>query len=156
MDNDNAKYVLLGMRMVDVQDIDWHKVENLHNIIFIAVSRDVTLKNCIHMQKNDVPFEDVLNACDAVLSKPGYSIVSEILANRTPMIYIPRCDFLEDPILIDALEKFAICQELSQQDFYAGNWQSSFNRLFASQQQWTDIRLDGAEVIARKIINRIR
>lgn len=151
----NTKYVLLGLRMADLHDVNWQRVENLSGITFIVVSRDITLKNSISVQDGDMPFEDVLNACDAVLSKPGYSIVSEILANQTPMVYVPRNDFLEDPILIDGLKEFAICEELSQQDYYAGNWQPSFYRLFASANSWKKIRLDGADVIAKKIIDHV-
>ncbi len=151
--NDGSKYVLLGLRMTDLQEVDWRRLENLRNITFIAVSRDIALENVIHLHNDDLPFEDVLNVCDAVISKPGYSIVSEIIANRTPMVYVPRCDFLEDPILIDALKKLAVSEELSQKDYYAGKWQTAFDRLFASPKKWTDIRIDGADVIAGKIID---
>ncbi len=153
--NQHNKYVLLALRMTDLQDVNWQRIEKLRGITFIAMSRDIKLKNCLHLQENKLPFEDVLNACDAVLSKPGYSIVSEILANRTPMIYVPRQDFLEDPILIHGLKTLAVSEELSQGDYYAGHWQPSFDRLFASTDSWQEIRLDGADVIARKIIDSV-
>ncbi len=153
--NDQTKYVLLGLRLADLENVDWQQVENMFGITFVAVSRDIMLTNCLHLTEKDVPFENVLNACDAVLSKPGYSIVSEVLVNRTPMIYIPRRDFLEDPILIDALNNMAIAEELSQDDFYAGNWRASFDRLFARDKRWADIRVDGANVIAQKIVDRL-
>jgi uncharacterized protein (TIGR00661 family) len=153
--NDGTNYVLLGLRMSDLQDVDWQQLEKLQGITFVAVSRDIKLKNCIHLHNDDLPFEDVLNACDAIISKPGYSIVSEILANRTPMVYVPRRDFLEDPILIDALKKLAVAEELSQKDYYAGNWQGAFDGLFSSPQHWADIRMDGADVIAKKIVGRL-
>ena len=149
------KYVLLGLRMSDLIDVDWRRVEALQDITFVAVSRDVTLQNCIHLQEADVQFVDVLNACDAVLSKPGYSMVAEVLANRTPIVYVPRKDFVEDPVLINGLKDFGVCEELSQQDFYAGQWQETFLKLFTKPPTWQPIRTDGADMIAARILDSI-
>ncbi len=152
-DPSHSKYVLLGLRAADLANVDWHKVGALYDITFIAVSRDIHLKNCIHLKEGDLPFEDVLNACDAVLSKPGYSMVSEVIVNQTPIVYVPRNDFLEDAELIRGLQEYAVCEEVSQKDFFAGNWQGAFDRLFAKQLNWKDIRTDGAELVARKIVS---
>ena len=150
-DPSDSKYVLLGLRAADLADVNWQKVGALQNITFIAVSRDINLTNCIHLKEGDLPFEDVLNACDAVLSKPGYSIVSEVIVNQTPIVYVPRNDFLEDAELIRGLQEYAVCEELSQKDFFAGNWQGAFDRLFAKSMKWKNIRTDGARVIAQRI-----
>ncbi|MBN1480081.1 hypothetical protein EH223_19210 [candidate division KSB1 bacterium] len=148
------KYVLLGLRSTDLEQVDWERVESLRHITFVAVSREVPLRNCLHIREDQLPFVDMLNACDAVLSKPGYSIVSEVISNRTPIIYVPRQDFVEDPVLIKGLEEYAVCEELPQSDFYAGQWAEAFDRLFAKPLEWKEIRVDGAEVIATKILER--
>lgn len=150
-DSTDSKYVLLGLRAADLAGVEWKTVESMKNMTFVAVSRDITLKNCIHLKEGDMPFEDVLNACDAVLSKPGYSMVSEVIVNQTPMVYVPRNDFLEDEELIRGLQEYAVCEELSQHDFFAGNWHGAFDRLFAKELHWNTIRTDGAPVIAQKI-----
>ncbi|MBN1561428.1 hypothetical protein JW998_14330, partial [candidate division KSB1 bacterium] len=92
------KYVLLGLRTADLVGVEWGRIEKMP-VVFVAVSRDIQIANCLHIEEASLPFEDVLHACDAVLSKPGYSIVSEVLINRTPIVYIPRSDFVEDAYL---------------------------------------------------------
>jgi hypothetical protein len=150
------KYVLLGLRMSDLDGVNWRCVEEIQNIVFIAISRDVPLKNCLHIEEGFFPFENVLNACDAVLSKPGYSMVSELIANQTPLLYVPRRDFAEDPVLIQGLQDYAVCEELTQQEFKEGSWQQALQQLFEKPTVWPLIRCDGAEVIAKKLIHEKR
>lgn len=146
------KYVLLGLRMSDLAGVNWRRVEEMQGVVFVAVSRDVPLKNCLYLEEGLFPFENVLNACDAVLSKPGYSMVSEVIANQTPLLYVPRRDFVEDSVLIQGLENYAVCEELPQQEFRGGAWQEAVRRLFAKPEVWPLFRCDGAEVIAHKLI----
>ncbi len=151
--NASARPVLLGLRMSDFEGVDWRRVETIENVVFVAVSRDVPLKNCIHVGEDRLPFVEVLNACDAVLSKPGYSIVAEAIANRTPLLYVPRCHFVEDPVLIQGLNDYAVCEELSHAAFYAGDWQEALERLFNKPPVWPLIRCDGAAVVAERIVD---
>ena len=147
----DKKLVLLGLRTRDMNHVNWNQVESFDHTSFIAVSRDIPLKNISHLTEGDLPFQDVLNACDAVITKPGYSIVSEIITNQTPVVYIPRRDFAEDPILVQALENYAVCEPLSQKEFAAGQWEQAFTRLLQKPQNWPPIRTDGAMVLAEKI-----
>jgi hypothetical protein len=150
------KYVLLGLRMSDLDGVNWRRVEEMQNIIFVAISRDVPLKNCLRIEEGLFPFENVLNACDAVISKPGYSMVSEVIANQTPLLYVPRRDFAEDPVLIQGLQDYGVCEELSQQKYKEGSWQQAFQQLFEKPAVWPLIRFDGAEVIAKKLTHEKR
>jgi hypothetical protein len=59
---------------------------------------------------------DLLKACDFVLTKPGYGILSESYLANTPVIYTDRGDFAEYPYLVDALEKFHFAAFLPQSD----------------------------------------
>ena len=146
------KYVLLGLRMSDLEHVNLSQLKTMRDIVFVAVSRDVELDNCIHLSEGETPFEDVLNACDAVLSKPGYSIASEVIVNRTPIVYVPRNDFAEDPMLIEGLQRFAVCEPLSQKEYFAGNWSRAFERLFNTSKKWPEIAGNGAEFIAKKTL----
>ncbi len=150
--NSSQKLLLLGLRTADLQDVNWRKIETLRGVAFVAMSRDIQLQNCLHIEEGELPFEDVVNACDAVLSKPGYSMVAEVIVNRTPIVYVPRQDFVEDSHLIKGLQKYAVCEELSQTKYYAGEWQGVFERLFSKPHLWPEMAANGAEVVARKIL----
>ena len=57
-----------------------------------------------------------MKACDFVLTKPGYGILSESYLANTPVIYTDRGDFAEYPYLVDALDKFHFAAFLPQSD----------------------------------------
>ncbi len=149
--NSDKKLILLGLRTQDMIHVNWEKLESFDHTFFIAVSRNIPLKNVTHLTEGEILFQDILNACDAVITKPGYSIVSEVITNQTPVVYVPRSDFAEDPVLVQALEDYAVCERLSQPEFAAGQWEEAFNRLLQKPQNWPPIRTDGASVIAEKI-----
>jgi hypothetical protein len=47
-------------------------------------------------------YEDLLRAVDAIVTKPGYGIVADVLAHRVPILHRPG-DFAEYPRLVAAL-----------------------------------------------------
>ena len=47
---------------------------------------------------------DLVAACDAVVTKPGYGIVADLLVDRVPALYVSRDGFREEPVLTRALE----------------------------------------------------
>jgi hypothetical protein len=52
-----------------------------------------------------LPFIDVVRSCDAVIGKPGYGTFTEAACNGTPMVYVPRGDWPEEPYLIEWLHR---------------------------------------------------
>ncbi|KAJ3208743.1 hypothetical protein HK099_008652 [Clydaea vesicula] len=70
-------------------------------------------------------FPDLINASDVVLSKCGYGMCSETVAHKKALIYVPRPSFIEEQGLLDNLMKpYGFALEMSQADFYKGNWKS--------------------------------
>ena len=64
------------------------------------------------IDRMDLPFEDLLRSCDAVISKPGYGIVVEAACNGTALIYVPRHDWPEQDILINWLEDHGVARRI--------------------------------------------
>jgi hypothetical protein len=48
----------------------------------------------------DLHYPDLVAAADAVISKPGYGIVSECIVNGTALLYTARGRFVEDDMLV--------------------------------------------------------
>ena len=46
-------------------------------------------------------FSDLVVSCDAVLGKCGYGTVTECVVNGTPLLYIPRPGWPEEPNCLD-------------------------------------------------------
>lgn len=59
-------------------------------------------------------FNDIMAGCDAVVSKPGYGIVSETVCNQIPVLYIKRGDWPEEPHLIKWWRANGIVDEVSR------------------------------------------
>lgn len=98
-----------------------------------------------------IPHADLLAASDAVLSKPGYGTLSECLARRRPLLYLPREDFREIPRLLAYARPRGVLREMSRADFYAGRWRRHLEALFAEPPRWAPPPDGGAERIAARL-----
>lgn len=148
------RLLLVGLRVQDLQRVDWQQLE-LGSWRLLSTAA-IPHERAIRIHEGILPFEDILTAVDAVISKPGYGMVSDVLANRTPLVYVPRQDFVEDPILCEALEKHAVSKKLSRTDFWAGRWHSALQELQESSKSWGSIDLRGAEQIAAAVLQRLK
>lgn len=67
------------------------------------------------------PFADLMRSCNALIAKPGYGSFVEAACLGKPVLYLPRPNWPEAPILIDWLEKHGVCMELAHAAFHAGD-----------------------------------
>jgi UDP-N-acetylglucosamine:LPS N-acetylglucosamine transferase len=102
----------------------------------------------------DDAYVDLLAACDAVITKPGYGIVADLIANRVPALYVSRGGFREEPVLVRALEAEARALPLDRVALDALDLGPALAQLLAVDRAWSTRRLDGAEVAARRILER--
>jgi L-arabinokinase len=99
-----------------------------------------------------IAHEDLVAACDVVLSKPGYGTVVECLASRTPLLYTSRDQFREYAVLVAGLEREARCRFLPRGDLLALRWNEHLAALLADTTEWPGVRTDGAAVAAARIL----
>ncbi len=97
-------------------------------------------------------YVDLLAACDVVVTKPGYGIVADLIANRVPALYVSRGGFREEPVLVAALEAEARAVALERSALDTLDLGPALERLRTLDRPWTERRLDGAEVAARRIL----
>lgn len=154
--SDACPLVLLGLRREDLGIVNFDAVGKIADKLFITFDLDPKIPNCLSVPSNRFYFPDLLDACDIVISKPGYGIVSEAIACKTPIIYTSRDDFLEYDILVNGLKEFAVSSFLDRQDFQSGNWDTQLNQLLGSGQCWKDIELNGAETASDMILQFIQ
>jgi hypothetical protein len=76
-----------------------------------------------------MPHEDLVASVDLVISKPGYGIVGECLANGTPLLYGPREEFAEYAALDAALSEFAGGLKVSGKEFVQLEWKETLGRV---------------------------
>lgn len=98
-------------------------------------------------------YQDLVAAADVVVSKPGYGIVSECVANHTALLYTSRGRFVEYEVFVDQMPRVLRCRFISQEDLLAGRWADGVEALLAQAPPPETPRLDGADVAA-EIIRR--
>jgi hypothetical protein len=100
-------------------------------------------------------FADVLSVSNVVVSKLGYSIVAECLANGTALLWPPRQGFREDEILMAEAPEYVRALPLALSDFDSGQWTNSLQTLLSLPQPPKTMLLNGAEVCAAFITERL-
>ncbi len=68
----------------------------------------------------DMTFPDLLRSCDVLIGKPGYGTVTECACNGIPMLYVPRDDWPEEPILLEWLHRHGRAADVSRELLEAG------------------------------------
>ena len=58
-------------------------------------------------------YQDLVAAADVVVSKPGYGIVSECVANGTPLLYTSRGRFVEYDVFVAEMPRVLRCRYLA-------------------------------------------
>jgi len=87
---------------------------------------------------DDVPlsFNEILASCDAVISKPGYGIVTETVCNQIPVLYAKRGDWPEETHLIKWWQENGVVAEIPKDALQSGEvieslqllWQQEFRK----------------------------
>lgn len=105
------------------------------------------------MYRKGYRYEDLVHAVDVVVTKPGYGIISECIANDTALLYTSRGDFREYPVLVREMPKYLRCEFIEQDDLFSGNWQPSLDRLLAQPSPPERPATDGAQVAAEQVLS---
>jgi hypothetical protein len=103
-----------------------------------------------------LPHEDLVNACDAVLGKPGYGTVAEVFAHGARFLFLPREDFREIPVLLAALARRGGSAVISRADFESGRWRAALDALMAQPAPAPEPASNGAEIAAESILAALR
>jgi L-arabinokinase len=97
-------------------------------------------------------YEDLVRAADVVVTKPGYGIIAECLANDTPILYTDRGHFAEYDVLVEAMPKYVRCRFMPRHDLLEGRWQDHLDAVLACPAPPERPRTDGATVVASYLL----
>jgi hypothetical protein len=103
------------------------------------------------MYEAGLRYEDLVAAVDVVVTKPGYGIIAECLANDTAMLYTSRGRFAEYDVMVAEMPHFLRCGFIDQPSLVAGRWRAPLDRLLRQPPPPERPRTDGAEVVAQMI-----
>lgn len=98
-------------------------------------------------------YEDLVASVDVVVTKPGYGIVSECLANDTALVYTDRGRFAEYEVMVREMPAFLKCAYIGHGELLAGRWGPALDAAFSRPVPPERPPTDGAGVAAAEILH---
>jgi L-arabinokinase len=149
----DQRWVLVSFTTLDWDERALDQVARIQDHQFFTVRPLSWQRRNIHaIDREVIPFSDVLASADAVLSKPGFGIVSECVANRKPLIYAERTDFQEYSILETGIRQFLKHVRISAGSLYRGELVEALQALWRSPEPQKSLPLGGDLIAAHRIL----
>ena len=131
-------------------DIDFAALERWTDWVFLTdAPLPVPVANARAFDPKVLRYADVAASVNAVVSKAGYGILTECIANSVPLIYLPRHGFAEHEALVLGMKAWGGGVEISERAFYAGDWGDALARAQSAALNPEAFATNGADVIAR-------
>lgn len=104
------------------------------------------------MYARGLRYEDVVKAVDVVVSKPGYGIIAECLANGAALLYTSRGHFVEYDVLVAGMPRYLRTRYIDQATLLSGHWGPALDALLAQADPPERADVTGAEVAAELLL----
>ena len=145
-----------GMPSLDIESIDCRDWTLIATDRVLPAHRRAAFPHLVHVDEGrfldgGFRYEDLVAAADVVVTKPGFGIISECIACRTPMLYTSRGVFREYDVLVREMPRYLRCRFIDQQDLFAGRWRGALESLLDQPPPPETMAINGAEVAASLI-----
>ena len=113
------------------------------------------------LRRCGVEYSDLVNAVDAVITKPGYGIVSECAVNHTRMLYTDRGSFREYDAIMRDMDWWNCALFIERGRLLEGNCGPELRRLLAMDPKAVPgarqaAAAPGADAVAARILDFYR
>lgn len=150
------RWVLLSFTTLNLNDQALEQIATLDEYEFFSVDPLEWKESSIHcVNHTAVSFSDTLASVDLVITKPGFGIVSECIANDKPIIYADRENFLEYPVLVEGIERYCQNAFIPAASLYAGNLAPSLAAIEVATPPAETMPQGGSGIAAQKIMEKI-
>jgi hypothetical protein len=113
--------------------------------------------NVLRLNETPTDYVSLIAACDVVVTKPGYGIVVDCLANRVAVLFTDRGPFREYDVLAEALPRLGPARHIPREDLLQGYLGPHLDALLDLQRSasspWSELRLDGAQRVADLVLS---
>jgi L-arabinokinase len=151
---DNGKrWILISFTSLTWGNEALDRIERLKDCEFFTVHPLAWSRRNIHMlHREQLPFSDIVASVDAVVSKPGFGILSDCVVNRKPLIYADRSDFPEFAVLEAAIRRYLKHVHIPASDLYRGDIAPSLARIWDRPEPGETLPHGGDLIAARRIV----
>jgi hypothetical protein len=113
----------------------WERLVECPNVFFVVPGGSETFMrhgNVLRLPQHcEFYHPDLVNACDAVVGKAGYSTIAEAYHAGLPFGYVPRARLCETSILTGFIQGHMQGIEIGESEFLAGAWVDRLTELLA-------------------------
>lgn len=152
----DRKWVLISFTSIN---LDLQALENLSRLdgyeLFSVEPLEWPDSSIKYIRRSPIGFANILASMDVVVTKPGFGIVSECIANNKPIIYTSRENFLEYPILVEGIKKYCRHAFIPGPELYAGELDRALEKVESAPAPREQIPRGGAEIAARHILRAL-
>lgn len=151
---ESKKVVLLYTGTYGLDRVEWKKLEQFPEVEFVGYyPLPVPVENFTLVKKDLFTLQDFSASADLIISKLGYGTVTESLSSGTPLLYVPRENFIEYPALKSDLESLGCCTLISEKRFHKLDIGVEMSALL--QKRGNNVLNDSSALIAQWILDRI-
>ncbi len=148
-----ANAVLLSFGGLGLQRLPLEKLKLMRHFVFVVSAGEKRIDdNIFVLPGTQYRYEDLVQAVDVIVTKPGYGIVADAISHQVPVLYTDRGEFPEYPHLVRALHDCATAEFIPQSELLAGNIGSYLTRLLEKEPHWPAVELNGAQIAAQKLL----
>jgi UDP:flavonoid glycosyltransferase YjiC (YdhE family) len=152
-----GKYVgLIYLGEFGMGGASWKGLEKFEDWDFIGIyPMPGRPANYHRVGKEHFAYLDLIASSDVMISKLGYGIFAQALMNGTPLIYLPREDFAEYPVLHKAVREWGHGYCLPGEDYRSLKWEGVLHEVITRKRPQPQVS-NGAGICAREIEKIIR
>ncbi|MEO5740117.1 MAG: hypothetical protein ABIS29_05935, partial [Vicinamibacterales bacterium] len=122
-----------------------HTIEPATGLLYISEQQ---------VYQDGLRYEDLVRGADVIVTKPGYGIISEAIANGAALLYTSRGHFVEYDVLVREMPRYLRAEFIEQEDLLSGNWSTALKRLLHQPEPPERPALNGAEIAAAEILRQ--
>lgn len=121
----------------------------------ISLVHSAAPANVLALNETPADYVSLLGACDVVVTKPGYGVVADCLANRVAVLFTDRGPFREYDVLAEALPVLGRALYIPRDDLINANLGPHLDALLEILTPWTDEPMNGAAVIVDRVVQNL-
>ncbi len=150
---DRRPTALLTFGGLSLSQIPYHNLTKFPDWQFVTFDRDAPdLPNLTRISKTTkLRPVDLMVVCDRLITKPGYSTLSEACRVQIPIVCLTREGFVEAKTLIAGVENYAEHLIISPAEFYTCDW-SFLLATLEPPKSAVPLDRDGETTIAAEVI----
>jgi hypothetical protein len=147
----DVKLALIYLGNYGMADVCWERLAHFDQWQFFGLYPLAGASSNYHIvDKQLFSYQDMSASVDCLIAKLGYGVYTDCLLNGLPLIYLPRDDFAEFPVLSAALQARGGVWRLESNAFRALDWESALLEV-TRQPRPASVSAHGAALCARQI-----